>query len=136
MPVKRTNVSILSRYKIAERQNNNCSQCLTKLGHRYHIDHIKALHLGGTNHSENLQALCFVCHDLKTLKEMIRYNQTRHKKCQYCNIKLNNRNNDLNVNDSHQCLHSDIKRYESIIEFKTRESKYFIQGLYSFDLIN
>ena len=32
----------------------------------YHIDHIKELRHGGTNHHSNLQALCPQCHSVKT----------------------------------------------------------------------
>ena len=32
----------------------------------YHIDHIKELRHGGTNHISNLQALCPQCHSVKT----------------------------------------------------------------------
>ncbi len=34
-----------------------------------HVDHIKPLSEGGTNHKDNLQGLCASCHNRKTAKQ-------------------------------------------------------------------
>ena len=48
------------------RDNHTCQQC----GQRAtHVDHIIGAHQGGTDHLDNLQALCRRCHDRKTGRE-------------------------------------------------------------------
>ena len=124
---KRLKTTKNKRFTAQRRQNNKCAICQSELGHRFHIDHKKALHLGGSNNIENLQALCFVCHDLKSLKESIYSNQKRYNKCHYCNT-----NHDIFL----KCFINDIKTFETHLEEMTRESKYFIKGTFSYNLIN
>lgn len=50
--------------------------CGTKLGRKYHIDHIIALVNGGTNFPSNLQLLCPRCNLLKHTKDPIEFSQT------------------------------------------------------------
>ena len=54
------------------KDNPCCNSCgrLTAHPHGYQIDHIKPLHLGGTDTPSNRQLLCIDCHEKKTAKEM------------------------------------------------------------------
>lgn len=45
------------------RQNYTCVKCGGK--RRLHLDHIIPLSRGGTNHSSNLQVLCWLCNTRK-----------------------------------------------------------------------
>jgi 5-methylcytosine-specific restriction protein A len=52
-------------------QNPLCVSCLEKgrTTTAQEVDHIIALMKGGTNEPENLQGLCFSCHDAKTKQD-------------------------------------------------------------------
>lgn len=65
----RRNVSNLTKKKVASRQNWRCVGCQELLDYTYEIDHIQPLFQGGTNHEDNLQALCPHCHRVKSLSE-------------------------------------------------------------------
>ena len=59
------------RDAIVERQGRKCNgTCGDTLGKSFHIDHINPLHAGGSNSSDNLQALCQSCHIEKTTAEV------------------------------------------------------------------
>ena len=61
------------RRKIAIRQDWKCAnpdgECIKPDLEEYDVDHIIPLHQGGTNHQNNLQALCPACHRRKTERE-------------------------------------------------------------------
>lgn len=134
---KRTCLSTYKKLQVFTKCHGLCNICSTKLNKRYHVDHIRPLHLGGTNDLNNLQVLCLNCHDAKTLKEMIHFNTNRFGKCQFCFKKLIDTNDgNSNSKKDHRCDTNDIYEYESRLEFRTGESKYFIQGTYSYHNIN
>ena len=54
---------------VAARQHWTCSNCKQSLDPMFELDHIVALHNGGTNDLENAQALCYPCHGRKTFHE-------------------------------------------------------------------
>ena len=54
---------------VASRQKWLCNDCGTMLTATYEIDHIVRLDRGGTNHIDNLAALCPNCHRQKTMME-------------------------------------------------------------------
>jgi 5-methylcytosine-specific restriction endonuclease McrA len=68
--VKRKRLSNFRRLEVAYKQKYQCALCQILLPPRFQIDHIQALHCGGTNALSNLQALCGTCHDVKSGKEM------------------------------------------------------------------
>ncbi len=52
--------------RIREQQKNRCAYCrISFRGHKFHIDHIKAIASGGTNWPRNLQLLCTSCNAKK-----------------------------------------------------------------------
>jgi 5-methylcytosine-specific restriction protein A len=52
------------------RRDPLCKHCLpTKVAASTQIDHIVALHLGGSEDDSNLQGLCDPCHEAKSAKE-------------------------------------------------------------------
>lgn len=54
---------------IAARQQWKCASCQELLPATYEIDHTTRLEYGGSNHVNNLQALCRNCHGQKTMTE-------------------------------------------------------------------
>jgi 5-methylcytosine-specific restriction endonuclease McrA len=54
---------------VASRQDWNCAKCNTKLSAWFEVDHIQRLDRGGSNHVDNLEALCRECHGAKTAME-------------------------------------------------------------------
>jgi 5-methylcytosine-specific restriction protein A len=52
--------------------NPLCVHCLAKgiTTLAKEIDHVKPLHLGGTDDDDNLMPLCKECHSIKTAKDM------------------------------------------------------------------
>lgn len=71
--MKRKTLSEVSKRIIAAGQKYMCvgSVCNGRvlLPQTWELDHIYPLHLGGTNHINNLQVLCPNCHALKTQQE-------------------------------------------------------------------
>jgi len=66
--VKRS-VSETKKKYVAARQRWTCKDCGTMLTATFEIDHIVRLDRGGTNHIDNLAALCPNCHRQKTMLE-------------------------------------------------------------------
>lgn len=54
---------------VGARQAWCCADCRNPLEATLEIDHVVPLHLGGSNHMSNLQALCPACHARKTQAE-------------------------------------------------------------------
>jgi hypothetical protein len=66
--VKRS-VSETKKKFVASRQQWHCGNCNNILNHTFEIDHIISLNNGGSNHVDNLVALCPACHREKTAME-------------------------------------------------------------------
>ena len=66
---KRSVNGYLKRW-IAAQAAWRCQACNTTVDHLYEIDHITALHKGGSNNPANLQLLCYKCHRSKTWMEL------------------------------------------------------------------
>lgn len=62
-------VSETKKKFVAARQKWMCKECGTMLTATYEIDHIVRLDRGGSNHVDNLAALCPNCHRQKTMVE-------------------------------------------------------------------
>jgi len=63
--IKRS-VSETKKKYVASKQGWKCAMCNETLKATFEVDHIKDLQYGGTNHVENLRALCRNCHGEKT----------------------------------------------------------------------
>jgi len=61
MSTKRS-VSETKKKFVAARQNWKCQQCTQQLSAWFEVDHIVRLEHGGSNHVDNLRALCRECH--------------------------------------------------------------------------
>ena len=57
---------------IAANQQWKCKKCHNLLDASYEIDHIIPLYKHGTNHVNNLQALCRNCHGKKTILDNLK----------------------------------------------------------------
>ena len=68
MPQRRS-LSAHTKRIVAARAKWTCQNCKTLLDETYEIDHIIALHKGGADSLDNLQALCSSCHRKKTIRE-------------------------------------------------------------------
>ncbi len=60
-------VSETKKKYVASQQSWMCGHCGIQLDASYEIDHIIELQNGGTNHVDNLTALCRNCHGKKTM---------------------------------------------------------------------
>jgi hypothetical protein len=63
---QRNTLSTDNKKKIAHKQSWKCNICNQTLNHKYVIDHIVPLFLGGSNKITNLQGLCELCNNYKT----------------------------------------------------------------------
>ena len=63
---------------IATNQDQLCGICKNPLPLHYHLDHIVALQFGGTDHQDNLMALCYDCHVQKSKRELACRQEIRH----------------------------------------------------------
>ena len=57
---------------VAAQQRWACASCKSTLNEFFELDHILPVALGGTNTTENLQALCPDCHRHKSLFDLRR----------------------------------------------------------------
>ena len=62
-------VSETKKKYVASMQDWKCGQCNKKLKHTFEVDHKIRLDNGGSNHVDNLVALCRDCHGRKTAME-------------------------------------------------------------------
>lgn len=62
-------VSETKKKYVAAQQNWSCKKCKIQLPAWFEVDHVKRLEYGGTNHVDNLEALCRECHGRKTAME-------------------------------------------------------------------
>lgn len=62
-------VSETKKKWVASNQDWKCRECTKKLPAWYEVDHKVRLEYGGTNHVDNLVALCRDCHGRKTASE-------------------------------------------------------------------
>jgi len=62
-------VSETKKKYVASQQNWKCKECGRTLPAWFEVDHTKRLDQGGTNHIDNLVALCRDCHGKKTAFE-------------------------------------------------------------------
>ena len=62
-------VSETKKKFVASRQNWNCGDCQSQLTAWFEVDHKVRLEYGGSNHVDNLVALCRECHGKKTTME-------------------------------------------------------------------
>jgi hypothetical protein len=64
-------VSNIKKKMVAAKQKWKCAQCKELLSAHYEIDHITALHKGGSNNIDNLISLCRECHANKTAQDYL-----------------------------------------------------------------
>jgi len=62
-------VSETKKKYVASNQSWKCAHCGSQLAASFQVDHIIRLADGGTNHIDNLEALCCNCHGKKTMIE-------------------------------------------------------------------
>ena len=62
-------VSETKKKFVASRQNWKCADCQNQLNAWFEVDHKIRLEHGGSNHVDNLEALCRECHGKKTAME-------------------------------------------------------------------
>jgi len=62
-------VSETKKKFVASRQNWKCNDCQNQLSAWFEVDHTVRLEYGGSNHIDNLVALCRECHGKKTTME-------------------------------------------------------------------
>jgi hypothetical protein len=62
-------VSETKKKFVAAQQGWKCNHCMRQLPAWYEVDHVVRLEHGGTNHIDNLVALCRDCHGKKTAIE-------------------------------------------------------------------
>jgi len=62
-------VSETKKKFVAARQNWKCADCKNQLSAWFEVDHTVRLEYGGSNHIDNLVALCRECHGKKTTIE-------------------------------------------------------------------
>ena len=77
-PRKRHKIPKQWRLNISTNQDQLCGICKNSLPLHYHLDHIVALQFGGTDHQDNLMALCYDCHVQKSKRELACRQEIRH----------------------------------------------------------
>lgn len=74
--IQRVHFSPALKRIIGAQQQWRCPVCKQLLPASFQIDHIVALHKGGDNNRENLQALCPTCHAEKSYLELYESGKT------------------------------------------------------------
>ena len=69
--IAKRSVSETKKKFVASSQAWHCGNCKQLLNHTFEIDHRIALINGGTNDTENLVALCPLCHREKTARDIM-----------------------------------------------------------------
>jgi hypothetical protein len=71
--MKRLKISSKMRLEMFFKANNQCQSCQAKIhpGHKWELDHIIPLAMGGADTKQNMQILCKICHNLKTYNKDI-----------------------------------------------------------------
>ena len=69
---QKRNVNNTVKKLIAANQEWKCNKCKELLDASYEIDHIIPLYRNGSNHVNNLQALCRNCHGKKTILDNLK----------------------------------------------------------------
>tara|TARA_B000000557_G_C20757711_1_gene435943 strand:+ start:648 stop:1220 length:573 start_codon:yes stop_codon:yes gene_type:complete len=64
--IKRS-VSETKKKYVASQQGWKCHKCTKQLEATFEVDHVVSLEDGGSNHIDNLEALCRECHGRKTM---------------------------------------------------------------------
>jgi 5-methylcytosine-specific restriction endonuclease McrA len=64
-------VSETKKKYVASSQSWKCAACAKQLKHTFQVDHKLDLQFGGTNHVDNLEALCNDCHAEKTARNYL-----------------------------------------------------------------
>lgn len=83
---KRT-LGTLTKKRIAARAAWKCEACHLLVDEYYEVDHKTPLHMGGLNKMDNLQLLCYACHNTKTRSENIKKEKWASiKTCKFCKI--------------------------------------------------
>ena len=65
-------VSETKKKFVASKQNWRCNACAKQLPAWFEVDHVVRLEHGGSNHVDNLVALCRDCHGQKTAMESMK----------------------------------------------------------------
>jgi hypothetical protein len=68
-PKTKRSVSETKKKYVAAQQNWHCGKCQKQLPAWFEVDHVTRLDQGGSNHVDNLVALCRNCHGEKTAME-------------------------------------------------------------------
>jgi len=85
---KRESVAKSQKNEVLAKQKNKCAMCKKPLDMRAtHFDHIREVYKGGKSTISNLQALCAICHNIKTHKEKLK--KTERNKAKARRIKKN-----------------------------------------------
>ena len=79
--MKRKAIPASLKWRLVLRQRFRCAICKQPLDDTLDIDHLRALHKGGSDSLENLQAVCLPCHRRKTRAELA----SRHRDALRCN---------------------------------------------------
>lgn len=69
--ITKRSVSETKKKFVAANQDWCCHNCREKLKATFEVDHILPLFKGGTNHIDNLRALCLECHRLHTISDKL-----------------------------------------------------------------
>jgi hypothetical protein len=77
---KRKPTPVSEKAKLLEEQGYQCALCQNRIEyHTCHVDHKKALKLGGSDTKRNKQLLCPNCHDVKTKEDRAKMSKKRQK---------------------------------------------------------
>jgi RNA-directed DNA polymerase len=77
---KRGKLNLTEKRLILKSQNSKCNKCHKRITlTTAHFDHKRPIGEGGSDTLRNIQALCALCHDAKTRKDVGRINKARAK---------------------------------------------------------